>query len=96
LGRRAARQRLRRATHESLTVPVFDSPVDCTPWVIGGLWPAELSMIEVERHGRGHNDIRVIAGDINVTGFSHSEPVSRSPKMLTLGKYVRPLILGGS
>jgi hypothetical protein len=24
-------------------MPAFSSPVDCTPWVIGGLWPAELS-----------------------------------------------------
>jgi hypothetical protein len=38
-----ARQRLRRATRESLTIPAFSSPVDCTPWVTGGLWPAELS-----------------------------------------------------
>lgn len=38
-----ARQRLRRATEESLTVPTFSAPLDCTPWVIGGLWPVELS-----------------------------------------------------
>jgi hypothetical protein len=42
-GRKTVRQRLRRATDESLTIPVFESPVDCTPWVIGGLWPTELS-----------------------------------------------------
>lgn len=42
-GRRAARQRLRRATRESLTIPTFSSPLDCTPWVTGGLWPTELS-----------------------------------------------------
>lgn len=42
-GRRSARQRLRRATEESLTIPAFSSPPDCTPWVIGGIWPAELS-----------------------------------------------------
>lgn len=42
-GRITARQRLRRATRESLTVPAFSSPIDCTPWVTGGLWPAELS-----------------------------------------------------
>ena len=42
-GRRTARQRLRRAARESLTIPAFSSPVDCTPWVTGGLWPAELS-----------------------------------------------------
>lgn len=39
---RRARQRLRRATEESLTIPVFDSPVDCTPWVLGGIWPVEI------------------------------------------------------
>lgn len=39
----SARQRLRRATRESLAIPAFSSPIDCTPWVIGGLWPAELS-----------------------------------------------------
>ena len=42
-GRRAARQRLRKATQESLSVPTFSAPLDCTPWVIGGLWPTELS-----------------------------------------------------
>jgi Family of unknown function (DUF5631)/Family of unknown function (DUF5632) len=42
-GRITARQRLRRATRESLTIPAFSSPVDCTPWVTGGLWPSELS-----------------------------------------------------
>ncbi len=39
----AARQRLRRAAQESLTIPPFSPRIDCTPWVIGGLWPAELS-----------------------------------------------------
>lgn len=47
-GRIAARQRLRRATRESLAIPAFSPSVDCTPWVIGGLWPAELSTITAE------------------------------------------------
>lgn len=47
-GRMSARQRLRRAAEESLTIPAFSSPIDCTPWVIGGLWPAELSTITPE------------------------------------------------
>jgi hypothetical protein len=47
-GRKTARQRLRRATRESLAIPAFSSPVDCTPWVIGGLWPAELSTVNAE------------------------------------------------
>ncbi|MGB9224223.1 MAG: hypothetical protein WCB80_13245, partial [Mycobacterium sp.] len=47
-GRKSARQRLRRATRESLSIPTFTSAVDCTPWVIGGLWPAELSTTTAE------------------------------------------------
>lgn len=47
-GRKTARQRLRRATRESLTIPAFSSPIDCTPWVIGGLWPAELATVTPE------------------------------------------------
>ncbi|QLL07502.1 DUF5631 domain-containing protein [Mycobacterium vicinigordonae] len=47
-GRVTARQRLRRATAESLTVPTFSGPPDCTPWVIGELWPAELSRTSPE------------------------------------------------
>lgn len=42
-GRNTARQRLRRAAQESLAIPAFGSGVDCTPWVIDGLWPDELS-----------------------------------------------------
>jgi hypothetical protein len=38
-----ARQRLRSAARQSLTVPAFSAPADCTPWVIGDLWPAELA-----------------------------------------------------
>jgi hypothetical protein len=29
-------------------MPAFSSPIDCTPWVIGGLWPAELSTMTGE------------------------------------------------
>ena len=47
-GRNTARQRLRRATQESLKIPAFSSPVDCTPWVTGGLWPAELSTVTAD------------------------------------------------
>lgn len=47
-GRNTARQRLRRATRESLKIPAFSAPVDCTPWVTGGLWPAELSTVTPE------------------------------------------------
>ena len=47
-GRNTARQRLRRATRESLKIPAFSAPVDCTPWVTGGLWPAELSTVTAD------------------------------------------------
>ncbi|BBZ72696.1 hypothetical protein MPRS_37890 [Mycobacterium paraseoulense] len=29
-------------------MPAFSSPIDCTPWVIGGLWPAELATLTTE------------------------------------------------
>jgi hypothetical protein len=48
-GRNTARQRLRRAAKESLSIPAFKTPaVDCAPWVTGGLWPAELSTVTAE------------------------------------------------
>jgi hypothetical protein len=47
-GRNTARQRLRRAARESVKIPAFNSSVDCTPWVTGGLWPAELSTVTVD------------------------------------------------
>jgi Family of unknown function (DUF5631)/Family of unknown function (DUF5632) len=47
-GRNTARQRLRRATRESLKISAFSSPADCAPWVTGGLWPAELSTVTPE------------------------------------------------
>jgi hypothetical protein len=34
---------MRRATQQALSVPTFRTPADCTPWVLGGLWPAELN-----------------------------------------------------
>jgi hypothetical protein len=47
-GRNTARQRLRRAARESVKIPAFSDSVDCTPWVTGGLWPAELSTVTVD------------------------------------------------
>jgi hypothetical protein len=67
-GRKTARQRLRRATRESLTIPSFSSPVDCTPWVIGGLWPAELSTASAETAALAeylNADLRRIASSTN-------------------------------
>lgn len=42
-GRMTARRRLRKAARASLAIPLFSPGSDCTPWVIGGLWPTELS-----------------------------------------------------
>jgi len=67
-GRKAARQRLRRATRESLSIPTFSSPFDCTPWVIGGLWPAELSTASAETATLAeylNADLRRIASSAN-------------------------------
>ncbi len=47
-GRKTARQRLRSAARESLSIPAFSTPTDCTPWVVGGLWPAELTDVTDE------------------------------------------------
>ena len=67
-GRRTARQRLRRAARESLTVPAFSSPIDCTPWVIGGLWPVELSAVSAENATLAeclNDDLQRIANSAN-------------------------------
>lgn len=68
LGRNTARQRLRRASRESLEGPALSSPVDCTPWVIGGLWPAELATTSPETATLAqylHADLRRIANAAN-------------------------------
>ncbi|BBY58290.1 DUF5631 domain-containing protein [Mycolicibacterium sarraceniae] len=67
-GRNTARQRLKRATQRALSVPMFDAPPDCTPWVIGGLWPPELETVTpatetVAEHLK--NDVQRIASSAN-------------------------------
>ncbi|PQM49726.1 hypothetical protein C1Y40_00047 [Mycobacterium talmoniae] len=47
-GRRTARRRLRKAARQSLATPPFSPPIDSTPWVLGGLWPAELAEITTQ------------------------------------------------
>lgn len=48
-GRSAARQRLRRAARGPLEAAPFRAPpIDCAPWVTGGLWPAELSAVTAQ------------------------------------------------
>jgi hypothetical protein len=68
-GRNSARQRLRRATSHALSVPTFDTPADCTPWVIGGLWPAELETVTPRTAIIAEylkNDLQRIANSANV------------------------------
>lgn len=48
LRRNTARRRLRRAARESLKIPAFQATIDCSAWVIGGLWPAELSTVSAD------------------------------------------------
>ncbi|MBI3692243.1 MAG: DUF5632 domain-containing protein, partial [Mycolicibacterium aromaticivorans] len=67
-GRNTARQRLKRATRQALSAPTFDAPPDATPWVIGGLWPAELETVTpataaVAAHLK--NDLQRIADSAN-------------------------------
>lgn len=67
-GRNSARQRLKRATRQALSAPTPHTPPDATPWVIGGLWPAELVTVTpataaVAEHLK--NDLKRIADSAN-------------------------------
>ncbi|BBZ02145.1 hypothetical protein MCHIJ_15820 [Mycolicibacterium chitae] len=67
-GRRSARKRMRRATEQALSVPAFRTPVDCTPWVLGGLWPTELNEPRPETASLAaylRNDLHRIADSAN-------------------------------
>ncbi|MGY4708151.1 DUF5631 domain-containing protein [Mycolicibacterium sp. CBM1] len=85
-GRNTARRRLKRATQQALSAPTFDAPADCTPWVIGGLWPAELETVTpstalVAEHLK--NDLQRIADSANerLRALRHSgypEPARRA------------------
>lgn len=65
-------------------MPTFSAPPDCTPWVIGGLWPAELSpgnaetatlaqylKVDLQRIARSAND------DLRAVGRAGLEYVAR-------------------
>ena len=39
---------MRRATQQALSVPTFRTSLDCTPWVLGGLWPPDLQRVTPE------------------------------------------------
>ncbi|ORV44624.1 hypothetical protein AWC02_14825 [Mycolicibacter engbaekii] len=67
-GRWSARQRLRSAARDSLAIPAFSTPVDCSSWVLGGLWPAELATITPETAPLAdylHADLQRIAQSAN-------------------------------
>lgn len=46
--RTSARHHLRRAARQALAIPAFSAPPDCTPSVLGGLWPIELATVTAE------------------------------------------------
>lgn len=59
---------MKRATQQALSVPAFRTPADCTPWVLGGLWPTELSAITPETATLAEylrNDLQRIAKSAN-------------------------------
>jgi hypothetical protein len=42
------------AARQSLRIPAFRTPVDCTPWVLDDLWPAELATVTAETATLAH------------------------------------------
>ncbi len=59
---------MRRATEQALSIPAFRTPADCTPWVLGGLWPAELERVTPQTAGLAQylkNDLQRIASSAN-------------------------------
>ncbi|CAN5376036.1 hypothetical protein BH09ACT8_BH09ACT8_05790 [soil metagenome] len=59
---------MKRATAQALSVPTFRTPKDCTPQVLGGLWPAELQRVTAETASVAEyldRDLRRIASSAN-------------------------------
>ncbi len=59
---------MKRATQQALSVPTFRTPKDCTPEVLGGLWPAELQHVTHENASVAEHlnrDLQRIAGSAN-------------------------------
>jgi hypothetical protein len=59
---------MKRATQQALSVPTFRTPQDCTPQVLGGLWPAELHRVTAETASVAEyldRDLRRIASSAN-------------------------------
>lgn len=47
-GKKTLRQRLRAAVQRVRSGATSGKPADCTPWVLGGLWPPELTEVNAE------------------------------------------------
>lgn len=59
---------MKRATQQALSVPTFRTPEDCTPQVLGGLWPVELQRVTTENASVAQyldRDLRRIASSAN-------------------------------
>ncbi|MCV7075856.1 DUF5631 domain-containing protein [Mycobacterium szulgai] len=95
-GRRRARQRLRRATRESLLIPTFSSRPDCTPQVTPGLDPAELAPngTRSPETSRGHRadldktQVMPAIRDAEVPEPPQPEPESDDERLLRLLVFV--------
>jgi hypothetical protein len=59
---------MKRATQQALSIPTFRTPADCTPLVLGGLWPAELQRVTAETASLAEHldrDLQRIASSAN-------------------------------
>lgn len=59
---------MQRAVQQALSNPTFRTPADCTPWVLGGLWPAELEHVTPQTASLAEylkNDLQRIANSAN-------------------------------
>lgn len=59
---------MRKATQPAFSIPALRTPADCTPWVLGGLWPAELEHVTTQTAGLAEhlkNDLQRIANSAN-------------------------------
>ncbi|HEU0191483.1 MAG TPA: DUF5632 domain-containing protein [Mycobacterium sp.] len=67
-GRRPARRRPGRVAPERVATPTATVPVDCSAWVLGGLWPSELATVTAQTAMLAeylNADLRRIAGSAN-------------------------------
>lgn len=75
-----------RATQQALSIPAFRAPADCTPQVLGGLWPAELQRVTDETASVAkylNSDLQRIANSANkklraISEAGLIEPVRRA------------------